>query len=70
MTEPLNQRFKEACARSTTRLHGWCIPDMTDGWINPADLCPPCTRVFMQALDGIAGPLVWHSDYAERARHD
>lgn len=68
MTEPLNQRFKEACARSTTRLHGWCIPDMTDGWINPQDLCPACTRVFMLALRAEVGGLPWHANYMERAK--
>jgi hypothetical protein len=45
-----------------------CIAALADGWINPPDLCPECTRAFMLALDGIAGPpLRWHPNFAARA---
>lgn len=46
---------------------GSCIEALADGWILPSDLCPVCTRAFMTALDSIAGPLVWHRAYTERA---
>lgn len=44
-----------------------CIQALADGWITLPDLCPFCTRQVMAALDGIAGPLVWHENYAKRA---
>lgn len=46
-----------------------CIERLAAGWINPPDLCPVCTRAFMSALDGIAGPgsLRWHENYVARA---
>jgi hypothetical protein len=44
-----------------------CIEALADGWINAPDLCPVCTRAFMDALDRIAGPLVWHQAYLNRA---
>lgn len=46
---------------------GSCIEALADGWINPPDLCPECTAAFMDALDGISGPLVWHPNYSTRA---
>jgi hypothetical protein len=47
-----------------------CIEALADGWINPPDLCGPCTQAFMVALDGIAGPMKWHHGYTARAAMD
>lgn len=44
-----------------------CIEALADGWIGAPDLCPACTRAFMDALDSISGPLVWHKNYTARA---
>lgn len=44
-----------------------CLEQLANGWINPPDLCAACTRAFMDALDGITGPLVWHDNYSSRA---
>lgn len=44
-----------------------CIEFLADGFINVLDLCPVCTRAVMNALDGIAGPLVWHPTFRDRA---
>lgn len=44
-----------------------CVAALADGWIVPADLCPACTRAFMDALDKLGGPLVWHPNFAARA---
>lgn len=55
------------CERPAGALWTACLEYLADGWITPADLCPACTRAFMAALDGIAGPLPWHRDYRERA---
>jgi hypothetical protein len=44
-----------------------CIESLADGGNTPQDLCPPCTRAFMAALDGITGPLRWHPAFHERA---
>ena len=49
------------------RPPGTCIERLADGWCLPSDLCTPCTRAFMAALDGIAGPMVWHPNFTERA---
>lgn len=58
------------CRRLTQVKRLTCIQDLAHGWINATDLCPSCTRAFMAALDGIAGPPVWHRAYAERANAD
>lgn len=57
------------CARSRPSSPGWetCLHALAAGWVGASDLCGPCTRQFMAALDGLAGPLVWHPDYQERA---
>jgi hypothetical protein len=57
-----------APACSKRRAPGTCIEQLADGWCLPADLCPSCTQAFMAALDGIAGPMVWHQNYRDRAR--
>lgn len=44
-----------------------CLSALADGWINATDLCPACTQAFMDALDGISGPLTWHQAYRDRA---
>lgn len=44
-----------------------CIEALAEGWIGAPDLCRPCTRAFMAALDGIDKPLKWHPNYLERA---
>lgn len=46
---------------------GTCIEALADGWIGAPDLCSACTQAFMDALDGISGPLVWHENYRVRA---
>jgi hypothetical protein len=46
---------------------GTCLEGLADGWHGAPDLCPACTRALMTALDGIAGPMVWHSAYLTRA---
>lgn len=56
---------RPACSRP--RRTGNCIEQMAGGWHGVPDLCPACTRAFMTALDGIAGPLVWHQAYLDRA---
>lgn len=48
-------------------LRTTCLAALADGWIHTSDLCPSCTRQFMAALDGIAGPLKWHENYLARA---
>jgi hypothetical protein len=53
------------CQKPTVGLS--CIERLADGWLLPSDLCPACTAAFMAALDGIAGPLVWHANYTARA---
>lgn len=53
--------------RRTPRA-GTCIEALADGWINAPDLCSTCTRAFMDALDSIAGPLVWHQAYTTRSQ--
>ncbi|WP_337819728.1 hypothetical protein [Amycolatopsis sp. A1MSW2902] len=40
---------------------------MAEGWITSEDLCPACTRSFIAALDGVAGPLDWSRGYRRRA---
>jgi hypothetical protein len=44
-----------------------CFEALAGGWIGAPDLCAPCTRAFMTALDGIGKPLTWHPAYVERA---
>lgn len=46
-----------------------CIVDLAAGWITASDLCPPCTRFLMRALDREYGePLPWHQNYIARGR--
>lgn len=44
-----------------------CIEMLAEGFHHANDMCPSCTRQFMAALDGIAGPLTWHEEYRARA---
>jgi hypothetical protein len=44
-----------------------CLDALALGWSLPTDLCPDCTRAFMDALDGISGPLEWHENFSRRA---
>lgn len=53
--------------RKPDRRGRTCIESLAGGWIGAPDLCGPCTAAFMDALDGISGPLTWHENYAKRA---
>lgn len=44
-----------------------CVQRLANGWIGAGDLCGPCTRRFMTALDGLGEPLDWHDGYVQRA---
>lgn len=55
----------EPCERDTAD----CIEDLAGGWITASDLCAPCTRFLMRALDKEYGsPLPWHQNYIDRGR--
>ncbi|EFL09965.1 predicted protein [Streptomyces sp. AA4] len=57
-----------ACEASKGSALSSCIESLAEGSITAEDLCPPCTRSFMAALDGITGPLAWSRGYRQRAR--
>ncbi len=45
-----------------------CVHLFADGWLTSQDLCPPCTALFMAALDAAVGAaLPWHQNYRDRA---
>lgn len=52
------------------RRNGTCIQRLAAGWIGLHDLCGPCTRRFMAALETLASPgelLEWHPNFRDRA---
>lgn len=60
------QRLTEPSAVPLTKRQT-CLEALADGWVGAPDLCPVCTKAFMTALDGIAGPMTWHPNYRARA---
>ncbi len=56
----------DPCTR--TAFHGrTCIARLAEGWVTPLDLCAPCMRAFMDALDRAEAGLSWSEVYVKQA---